>query len=384
MAERRIFFGTNRAVTAAEDGTIDFGDDLAPRYQARPYLYRVGTARVTRRGEPWGLQGEAYRMTAAELTEEVAPTLDQPDGVPGSRTLFETMRRTMADDPRDTLVFIHGFASTFASAMERAAELTDAYLSPDTDPATGGLTRGARAPLAFAFAWPSDGEVLFGDDANSGWAYSGDREDARASGLAMARCALRLFDFLAELRTGTRCHQRLHLVAHSMGNWALRHAAQALADIAAAQGRPLAPVFDHAFLMGADIEADALERGRWLAPLLDIARRVHVYHAENDRALTLSDWKPNQGARLGHLGPARMAALPDRVSAVDCAAVSDTPADRVRHQYYRLAPEVPRDVRAVLAGKPVEAMRWRRPNGTPGRWRLARDAAAREALAAQP
>ena len=382
MTERRIHFGTNRAVTTAGDGTIVFGDDAAPPYQARPYLYRVGAARVRRLGEPWPMAGAAYRLAEARLAEEIRPSAERPDGAPGSRSVFEEMRRTMAGDPRDALVFVHGFASSFASAMERAAELGDSYLSPDTDPATGGLTRGARTPLAFAFAWPSDGALVLGDDATPGWAYSGDREDARASGLAMARCALRLFDYLAGLDRAARCQQRLHLVAHSMGNWALRHAVQALAEIAAAEGRPLVPVFDHAFLMAADIEADALEQGRWLAPLLALARRVHVYHAENDRALTLSDWKPNQGARLGHLGPARMAALPDRVSAIDCAAVSDTPADSVRHQYYRLAPEVLRDVRAVLAGKAAEEMRWRRPAGTPGRWRIVRDDAARDALAA--
>ena len=379
MAERRIHFGTNRAARIAPDGTVSFGDDAAT-YQDRPFLYRVGAARVARRGEPWTLAGEGYRLEEADLAEEIAPSPERPEGLPGSRAVFEDMRRTMVEDPRDALVFIHGFASTFASAMERAAELGDVYLSPDTDPETGALTRGARRPQAFAFAWPSDGAIFLGDDATPGWAYSGDRQDARASGLAMARCALRLFEFLAGLDRAARCHQRVHLVAHSMGNWALRHAVQALAEIAAATARPLVPVFDHAFLMAADIEAQALEHDGWLAPLLDLARHVHVYHAENDRALTLSDWKPNQGARLGHLGPARMAALPDRVSAIDCAAVSDTPADTVRHQYYRLAPEVLRDVRAVLAGMPGEAMRWRRPTSAAGRWRILRDAAAREAL----
>lgn len=377
MAENKIYFGTNRVVLAEDPPA--FGD----RHNVeRPYYFRIGEAHVEKVADGWRKPDKAYRLRRAELYPEQGPEDGEP-AVLGSRRLFEQLRRDAAESPRDVLVFLHGFANTFDSAMERAAELRDQYLSPPSDPETGERKARGREPLVFAFSWPSDG-VAFGTatsgDGSRKWAYSSDREDARASGLAIARCTLKMIEYLQALAVEERCPQRIHLVAHSMGNWALRHAVQALAELSEEYGSRLSRVFDNAFLMAADLEDDALERANWLKPLYRLSRRVHVYHADNDSALSLSDVKPNQGARLGHEGPANMTELSDRTSAIDCAAVSWTPAPtHVRHQYYRLAPEVVRDVRAVLSGKAAHAIPGREPAGH-GRWRLKLDTAAREAL----
>ncbi len=374
MATNRIYFATNRTVLG--ESPAEFGTGYN---EERPFLYRVGRVGVTHHPgrHPWRDGDATYSCGQAELYPET-PAGEAQAEIPGSTAMFDEMRATMRDDPRDALVFLHGFANSFESAMCRAAELRDAYLAPMTDPESGALAARGREPLAFAFAWPSDAKLFLDDDL--GWAYSSDRRDARNSGQAMGRAAMRLFDYLSSLAREERCLQRVHLVAHSMGNWALRHALQELLDILREDGRPLRRVFETVFLMASDIEDDALEKDGWLAPLFDIAQRVAVYHAGNDRALSLSDAKPNQGDRLGHRGPRRISALPDRVEAIDCAEVSWTPADGLqRHQYYRLAPEVLRDVRAVLAGKTAAEMSWRRPAGD-RRWRLTRDGKAREAL----
>jgi esterase/lipase superfamily enzyme len=376
MATTTVRFATNRALLAAGPGGIAaFGPGHAA---PSPHLYRVGEVPVRRIGAPWALAGEAHRAGRPRLVPESAPGRGRPGGAPGSPGLFARMAAAMRAEGRDGLVFLHGFAASFASAAERAAALAEAYLAGGTPHAP----ETARAPLAFAFAWPADDSLVLAED-RWGWAYAGDREDARASGVAMARAGLRLADHLAGAGRGGGCGRRLHLVAHSMGGWALAHAVQAMAEIAAARGRAVPRLFDHAFLMAADVEAGALEPGGGLHPLLGLARRIHVYHAENDRALALSDVKPGHGARLGHLGPARMAALPDRVEAVDCAAVSWTPADGpLRHQYYRLAPEVIRDVRALLAGAASDAIPGRTSRADGRRHRLAHDPAARAALGA--
>lgn len=373
MATNTIYFGTNRRVLG--ERPLKLANDF---HADRPFFYRVGEAVVTRQGHPWRDGDAAYRVSRAKLFAETPPTGAAPAGRLGSTQLFDTMRAQMRTNPRDALVYIHGFANSFESAMARAGELRDAYLSPMTEADTGALASRGREPLVFAFAWPSDAKTVLDDQ--FGWAYAGDREDARASGQAMARCALRLFDYLDRLAREEQCLQRVHLVAHSMGNWALRNALQALVEIAETEGRRLRKVFDTVFLMASDIEDDALERRSWLAPIFDLSHQVLVYHAANDRPLALSDAKPNQGDRLGHLGPRRMAALPDRVTAIDCGEVSRTPGDGIlRHQYYRLAPEVLRDVRAVLAGKPAEAMPWRAALAE-RRHRIRRDDAARRAL----
>ncbi|MEM8752325.1 MAG: alpha/beta fold hydrolase [Pseudomonadota bacterium] len=372
MAHVKVYFGTNRLVEREKPAR--FGD---PYNAEKPYCFRVGEVNVKKVGDSWRDADKAFRCGRPKLYPEAKGDEDAPP-VLGSATLFQELRREMLENERDALVFLHGFANTFESAMERAAELGAQYLS-------AGAGRRGKPPLVFAFSWPSDGKTFGlaggadGDDRRR-WAYTSDRQDARASGAAMARCALRMFDYLAQLAADERCGQRVHLVAHSMGAWALRHAVQDLKETAEEANAPLRRIFDNAFLMAADLEDDALEREEWLAPLLRLARRVHVYHAENDTALSLSDIKPGQGARLGHYGPANMTRLNDRVAAVDCSDVSWTPAPlHVRHQYYRIAPEVVADVREALAGEAPSRIK-RRVDLGGGRYRLRHDEKARKAL----
>lgn len=377
MAENTVFFGTNRAVLAEDPPEFGNGHNTG-----KPYHFRIGEAVVEKVGDSWKNPDDAYRLKSARLYPEQES--DDPDlALLGSKTLFETLRSTVQESPRDVIVFLHGFANTFASSMERAAELRDQYLSPATDPKTGELKKRGREPLVFAFSWPSDGVTVGTAESGDGersWAYSSDREDARASGLAIARCALKMIQYLAALAAEERCPQRIHLVAHSMGNWALRHAVQEMVELAGEYHKPLIRLFDNTFLMAADLEDAALEQEAWLKPLFRLSRRVHVYHARNDSALSLSDIKPNQGARLGHDGPANMSAILDRTTAIDCANVSWTPAlTHVRHQYYRIAPEVVRDVRAVLSGKAADEIPGREPIGH-GRYRIRLDQAARRKL----
>ena len=67
------------------------------------------------------------------------------------------------------------------------------------------------------FSWPSDGSFVLSDrNGTNPIAYRNDRLDAAASGAAFARSFLKVADFINGL--DTRCQQKLHLIAHSMGN----------------------------------------------------------------------------------------------------------------------------------------------------------------------
>jgi esterase/lipase superfamily enzyme len=266
----------------------------------------------------------------------------------------------MAAERSDAIVFIHGFASTFKTALQRAAQLRDVYTF------TTGPARGARqiTPQVFVFSWPSDGAMI------PFRSYASDRQDAGHSGTAMARALARLLEFLREQAprdeaTGViHCNQRIHLVAHSMGNWALRRAVLGLAELMGAERLPR--LFDNVFLMAADEDSDALGDMHKLGYLPQLGRNVHVYHSQDDKALRLSrDLKMN-GDRLGSTGPKTFDGLPLNVHAIDCVSVDYTDdldpgllPEHVRHQYYRLRAEVIKDVRAVLGGLRPEAMPWR-------------------------
>lgn len=380
MATNTIFFATNRNIASHEP--VRFGSGFA---EGRPYYYRVGEVGVTKRGNPWKKPKKAYKTGDPTLYDErPGDTEAGIEEILGSTALFDLMRETMLESPRDVIVHLHGFANSFDSAMERAAQLRDAYLSPPRDPETGELGPRGREPLVFSFAWPS-AEKTFGDaDPDPDefrWAYSSDKQNAEVSGPAIGRALVRLLQYLARLREEERCRQRIHVVAHSMGNWALQNAVQSFAKIMEDERVLLPTLFENAFLMASDVDDDVLEDERGLKPLLKLARRVHVYHAENDSALALSNPKIGHRQRLGLFGPRQMNALPDRITAVDCSGVSWTPADgELRHQYYRLAPEVLKDVRAVLADKPPDTMSWRAPGTGPNRWRIRLDSPARKKL----
>ena len=155
------------------------------------------------------------------------------------------------------------------------------------------------------------------------------------------------------------CNADFHLVAHSMGNYMLRNALQALlSDLG---DKTLPRLFKNIFVMAADEDADAFEDPAKLARLPELGEAVHVYFARNDLALTISDKTKAQPDRLGSTGPRTLTSLPHKVVLIDCTDVSETASlTDARHQYYRRRDEVIADVRQVIAGKTPESIEGRR------------------------
>jgi len=323
----RIYFATNRNLTGSEAKPA-FGDRF---HEDGPHFYRVGAVLAEKVSNDLD---EGYAVRKVELFKESQEADQEP--TLGSTKAFAEIRKEMAKDQRDAIILLHGFANTFEDVFVRAAQLQEAYL---VAPRGGGP---ALHPILFAFCWPSNGKV------QPPWEYFSDRDDAKASGTAIARAVMRFTDFMAE--TGDpACVRRIHLVAHSMGNWALRHAVQGMKELAG--GQTLPTVFENVFLMAADEDDDALELAHKLGPLTELARRIHVYHSNDDGALVISDKSKFNPDRLGFNGPHTFSGLSTRVVAIDCEGVDDTELAQVNHQYYRRRPEVIRDVRAVLAGQ---------------------------------
>jgi esterase/lipase superfamily enzyme len=252
----------------------------------------------------------------------------------GSSKLLSDLRKQMMKDKKDVLVLIPGFANTFISNLQRAAQLSQNYL---IEPPGGGAP---YEPYVVVFSWPSNGRTI------PPWEYHSDRDDAAASGTAMARFMMRVLDFLFEKG---QCEQRVHLIAHSMGNWALRNAVQGLITLNASARLPT--IFTNAFLMAADEDEDTFEEEHKLLRLTELARNIHVYHSRGDKALVISDTTKFNPDRLGSGGPRTFSGISTRIVAIDCGGCDDTIFEHIRHQYYRLRREVIADVRAVLAGR---------------------------------
>ena len=335
-----VYFATNRNRLR--------GAAFGGRFNADgPHFYVAGRAEVSWRdtdGEGQIHDWDAYDVTW-ELAREQRPKAKQIDGIPemhiksetgarlGSRAIFQELRDKMKQDGRDAIICIHGFANDFENSIARAAQICETYrISRDG--------KEAYRPHVFAFSWPSNGKV------QPPWQYASDRDDAALSGLAMARALQRFVDFLND---GERCSGRLHLVAHSMGNWALRHAILGLRQLY--PGVQLPKLFDNAFLMAADEDEDCFEDEKKLKLLPELARRIHVYHSGSDVALEVSDKTKFNMDRLGTDGPRTFNGIGNRVVALDCTDVDYTELVHGNHQYYRLRPEVIEDVKHVLSSR---------------------------------
>ena len=263
----------------------------------------------------------------------------------GSVAVFDEVRRDLLAEPADCMFFVHGFANTFESALIRAAQLKQFY-------GAGGSV--GKQLHMFAFCWPSDGVVVSLKNA-----YRSDRMDAQISGPAIGRTILKAIDFIGRLAPDERCNRRIHLLAHSMGNWALRHALTHIQVLGAAP----ACVFDQAILAAPDEDADAFESEGKLGYLPRLARRVSVYTNYQDSALHVSDWAKGNPDRLGKGGPSNPDRVARNVTVVNCSKVITDKGDMdlTSHQYYRNDETVRRDIVAVLKGATddmIDNRRW--------------------------
>ena len=338
----RVYFATNRCPDDPEDPT-EFLDHACGE---DPQNLRFGIAEVD-------LETGDVRFTVAAESH-----VGDPDRqVLGSREVFDRLREDIIEDPADCLFFIHGFANTFEQALLRTAAIGRFYLGSGSGPLSKRLH-------LFAFCWPSDG-VLFGLPN----AYRSDRLDAMLSGPAVGRTILKALDFLGGLRPEDRCNRRIHLLAHSMGNWALRYALQHIRD-EGALGRTV--VFDQAILAAPDEDDNALEKTEKLGSLAALARRITVYVNFQDVVLHVSDWTKGNPDRLGKSGPRDPERVPRNVTVVNCSKVI-TPkqvtdpqdvdlgdAGETTHNYHRNDETVRQDIVQVLKGLPDDLIGNRR------------------------
>jgi esterase/lipase superfamily enzyme len=258
----------------------------------------------------------------------------------GGGQFLDDLRKAMLAG-QDTLVFIHGFNVSFNEAIEAGARLArDVRIRV-------AATDDGRPVNVVVFSWPSDGEkVPF-------MSYYSDREDARASGPALARAYLKLREFLSLLRTQDRCERSIHLLAHSMGAYVLRQGVQAAL---AKDPDSLVRLFDQILLAAPDEDDDTFELDSKLKPLPRIGRQVTVYFNPSDRALVISDRTKGNPDRLGSDGPRLIDMLPKKVVLVDCRNVAGHADALVQHSYYVHSRAMALDIGSVLAGLDAETI----------------------------
>lgn len=313
-----VYFGTNRN-PSPKNKPRNFGANFSPDGLAN---LRFGKATVKGKQVTVGVHAEKL----AKVADRNAINADSSKL--GSKTLFDNLRADMQSSCRDTVVFVHGYNVTFKEALQSAARIHANFTT---------LNQGAGVNV-LCFSWPSDGSMM------PWFAYSNDRRDAAASGPAFARGILKLRDFMQGLTDQQNCGQKIHLIAHSMGNYVMRHALQ---EMRAQTGDRLPRIFDQVFLMAADEDDDAFEYDHKLRLLPRLARHVNVYFNRGDTAMSISDATKGNPDRLGDDGPRAPFTVPAKVTQIDC---SEVVTGMIEHSYFLDEPRVVSDMAQVLSG----------------------------------
>lgn len=237
----------------------------------------------------------------------------------GSRDMFDDLKTIMAQFS-DVLVYVHGFNVSWSDAVGSALAL---QIRLDSSP----VRDDKQKVTVVLFTWPSNGSAIPFYD------YKSDRAESADSGRALARGFLKLRDYLMEISRRDRnpCKQDIHLLCHSMGNFALQKALPRIIEFAGGKGLPR--LFEHIFMCAPDVDADCFEDGKAMARLPEVCRSVTVYYNSDDKAMFVSDYTKGNPERLGCDGVSRPAVLNNKIHVVDC-----TPIVRgegfVEHSYY--------------------------------------------------
>lgn len=222
-----------------------------------------------------------------------------------SHTFFRELYTSMKGEEiycGEVLFFIHGYKSDLDISLETVKKLHYRYVENEDSP----------IKKIVLFTWPAMGKVL---------KYRNDARDAKASGYALVRAMRKYSAFLEEYITKQQdCKQRIHLMAHSMGNRVL-HAM--MEDLSNDEEQNLNNLFSEAILVGADVAYDVMEKPSPMYDLIDICERIHILYHRKDRALGISETTKNAFNRLGRWGVKNSRNIPDDVFQYDITHVKD-------------------------------------------------------------
>jgi esterase/lipase superfamily enzyme len=178
----------------------------------------------------------------------------------------------VSTNARDVLIYVHGFNTTFESAVLDAARLSD-----------GIKFRGDT----IAFSWPSKAKLLD---------YGYDRESAMWSRDALETV---LDGLLASPTVG-----RINIVAHSIGTMLTM---ESLRQLYTRQGDKAADRIGAVVFAAPDIDMDVFASS--VERVGSMARKITVLAATNDRALAVSRWIAGGMTRVGAAEKAQLEQL---------------------------------------------------------------------------
>jgi len=289
FANVRVFYGTNRAPSGDVKPASFYGKargDLQYGYLdvTIPAIHKEAELETQPR---WA----EYIFDVGESRSRYV-LLDQVRPLAKDAFLRALQLQIKAAPSKDVFIFVHGFNNTFEDSARRAAQLV---YDLDFD----------GTPILYS--WPSQGSAT---------AYAVDEAAVGISGRKMA-------EFLENVVTQSGA-DRIHILAHSMGNRALIEALQTYLAKRAPGNRQ--HIFGQIVFTAPDVDRDYFMDA--IEPLRGAADRVTLYASDNDYALRSSQLL-HGAPRAGTAGDVII-----NLPGLDSIDMSAVPADMLGHAYF--------------------------------------------------
>ncbi|MBP1167794.1 esterase/lipase superfamily enzyme [Chryseobacterium sp. PvR013] len=234
----------------------------------------------------------------------------------GTQRMFYELYKNMSStkDRSDVLIFIHGYLYDFDDELKAILDLKKIFIDNPASPVEH---------ILFV-SWPASGSII-------PLSYFDDKASSINSGTSLVRLFYFYTQFLKDIfsnRDLAPCNQRIHLMAHSLGNRVLQSMLYSL------KRENILRVIDQVLLLNADVSYKVFEDSEDSfnkLPLL--ANRISIYLNRQDIILGASQFTKNiLTPRLGKNGPSDIAHYKDIVSVIDCTFVKDDLLDSFKYE----------------------------------------------------
>jgi len=298
-ADYTVWFGTNRKPNNSQNLELGFSKSRDTKIHYGycrvfiPQSHKIGST-----GSSWWQRlrsGIDDRLRLIEIKTMVAD--DYWSAISSRLAKLEISERV-------AVIFVHGYNVSFENAAAHAAQI--------------GFDLSVKGAMAF-FSWPSQGALN---------RYSADEATIEASEPFIAR-------FIEDFVT-TSGAQKVHIIAHSMGN---RGVLRAIDRIANKAQKHTGVLIGQVILAAADVDADTFRN--LCGAYVRVSRRTTLYVSSRDRAVEASRWL-HDFARAGLLPPIMI------VPGIDTINVTNADLTTLGHGYVADARGVLEDMHQLL------------------------------------
>ncbi len=320
-----VYFATNRepsaAAAAMKDPDLFFGDECGD------LSYGVCEISIPYKRTPGTLPEPS--IWSLEFTQDPRKhvVLMEIQRLPDAEFWMALRKKVDASPTRQLMLFVHGYCATFRDAARRTAQMS--------------YDMNYQGPAMF-FSWPA-GSDLEGIQERAN--YLKDLRRAEASDEDLIKVIENISRWSGA--------ERVHLVAHSMGNFILTEALKTIDDRNGKKGNP-PRFFDQVVMAAPDLDAKGFVKSSGKR-LRGFSRRITVYASKQDKALKLSK-SVNGFEPLGLLNEfSRQGAEAKLYELVDASTAESGWFDS-GHVYYGDMPEMLVDLAFVFRGLPASSL----------------------------